>query len=89
MESNFEENIDLTNEYRIKILPDPIGNKDAASKNYIGNAIDETSLVRKNQYDDFNNQNLTAINSISLNTQAVNDNQVLNDQNNHEENQRS
>ena len=40
------------------------------------NAIDETSLVRNNQGNDFNNNNLTNINSITLNTQAVNDNEV-------------
>ena len=41
------------------------------------NAIDGTSLVRNNQDNDFGNYNLTNINSITLNTQAVNDNQVI------------
>ena len=44
---------------------------------YVANAIDEISLVRNNQDKDFNNHNLTNINSITLNTQAVNDNQVI------------
>ena len=44
---------------------------------YVGNSIDESSLVRNNQDNDFINNNLTNINSITLNTQAVNDNQVL------------
>ena len=39
--------------------------------------MDETSLVRNNQDNDLNNNNLTNINSISLNTQAVNGNQVI------------
>ena len=44
---------------------------------YVDNTIDELSLVRNNQDNDFNNYNLTNIDSITLNTQAVNDNQVI------------
>ena len=44
---------------------------------YVDNAINEKSLVRNIQDNDFNNHNLTNINSITLNTQAVNDNQVI------------
>ena len=44
---------------------------------YVDNSIDEPSLVRNNKENDFSNYNLTNINSITLNTQAVNDNQVL------------
>ena len=47
------------------------------AKLYVDNAIDESSLVRKNQDNDFHNNNLTNINSITLNTQAVNDSQVI------------
>ena len=47
------------------------------SKLYVDNAIDESSLVRNNQDNDFNNYNSTNINRITLNTQAVNDNQVI------------
>ena len=46
------------------------------AKLYVDNAIDEESLVRNNQDNDFNN-NLTNLISITLNTQAVNDNQVI------------
>ena len=44
---------------------------------YVDNSIDETSLVRINKDNYFGNYNLTNINSITLNTQAVNDNQVI------------
>ena len=44
---------------------------------YVDNAIEESSLVRIIQDNDFNNINLTNINSITLHTQAVNDNQVI------------
>ena len=59
---------------------------------YVDKAIDETLLVRNNQDNEFNNINLTKINSITLNTQAVNDNQVLTNAHVdqfHQENERS
>ena len=92
LEANIEEEIDLKNQYRIKNLPDPTNLKDACNKNYIDNAVDEVSLVRNNKDNDFGNYNLTNIISITLNTQATNDNQVITkayvDQF-HEENERS
>ena len=48
-----------------------------AAKLYVDNAIDEPSLVRNNKDNDFGNYNLTNISSITLNTQAVNDNQLI------------
>ena len=61
--SNIEEDIDLKNQYRIKNLPDPISIREAVSKNYVDNLfndhIDQSSLVRNNQHNDFNNNNLT------------------------------
>ena len=77
IESNIEEDIDLKNQNRIKNLPDPINMREAASKNYVDNSIDEVSLVRNNKDNDFGNYNLTNINSITLNKQAENDNQVI------------
>ena len=47
------------------------------TKLYVDTEIDQSSLVRNNQDNDFNNKNLTNINSIILNTPAVNDNQVI------------
>ena len=44
---------------------------------YVDNVLDEVSLVRKKQDIDFNKFNLTNINSFTLNTEAVNDNQVI------------
>ena len=59
---------------------------------YVDNAVDESSLVRNNKDNDFKNYNLTNINSITLNTQAVNDNQVITEayvDQFHQENERS
>ena len=44
---------------------------------YVDNTRDEPSLARNNQDKDFNNNNLTNLNSITLKTQAVNDNHVI------------
>ena len=44
---------------------------------YVGRSLVESSLVRNNRDNDFGNKNLTIINSIILNKQAVNDNEVI------------
>ena len=44
----------------------------------ISNSAEELTLVRNNQDDNFENFSLTNIKSITLNTQAVKDNQVIN-----------
>ena len=85
IEAKIEEDIDLRNQYRVKNLPDSFSIQDACTKIYvdnifrndIDNAIDETALVRNNQDNDFNNKNLTNVKSITLNFQAVNDNEVI------------
>ena len=45
--------------------------------NAISNSVNESSLVRNNKDNDFGNYNLTNINSITLNKQAVNDDEVI------------
>ena len=47
------------------------------AKLYVDNAIDEPILVRNSNDNDFNNYNLTNKNSITLNKQAENDNEVI------------
>ena len=47
------------------------------AKLYVDNSIDESSLVRIKKDNDFGNYNLTNINSITLNKQAENDNEVI------------
>ena len=77
LEANIEEDIDLKNQYRIKNLPDPLSITEAASKNYVDNSINGISLVRNNKNNNFGKYNLTNINSITLNIQAENDNEVI------------
>ena len=52
-------------------------NEQLTPKIYVDNKIDEPTLIRNNQDNNFKNHNLTIINSITLNSQAVNDNEVF------------
>ena len=66
-----------TNASFIRVNQLPQIDSHLTAKLYVNNAIDESSLVRNNQDNDFNTNNLANINSITLNTQAFNDNQVI------------
>ena len=61
----------------VKVTYQPAVASHPTQKKYVDNAIDEKSLLRKNQNNDFNNNNVTSINSFNLTTQAINDNQVI------------
>ena len=55
----------------------PAVNEHLTPKIYVDNAIDEITVVIIDQDNDFNNPNLTNVNSITLNTQAGIDNNVI------------
>ena len=65
----------ITNARFIQVNQWPQIDSHLTAKLYVDTEKDQSSLVRNNQDNDFNN-NLTNINSITLNTQAVNDNPV-------------
>ena len=44
VESNFVEDIDLKNQYRIKTLPDPNSIREVCSKNYVDNLVNDPSI---------------------------------------------
>ena len=67
----------ITNARFIQVNQLPQIDSHLTAKLYVDNSIDEPSLVRINEYNDFSGYNLTNINSITLNTQAENDNQVI------------
>ena len=69
--------VKLENIKFVKVNYQPAVNEHLSPKVHGDNAIDEPSLVRTNKDDDFNINNLTNINSITLNTQAINDNEVI------------
>ena len=61
----------------MKVNYQPAINQHATPKIYVDNALDKSSLVRNIQDNDFKNNNLTNINTITLNKQAENDNEVI------------
>ena len=67
----------FTNARFIQLIQIPQIDSHLTGKLYLDKSIDEPTLVRKNQDNDFNNHKLTNINSITLNTQAVNDDHVI------------
>ena len=67
----------ITNARFIQVNQWPQIDSHLTPKLYFDNAIDELSLISDKQDNDFNNYNLTNINSITLNTQAINDNQII------------
>ena len=68
--------IKLKNIKFVKVNCQPAGKEHLTPKKKFDTAIDEISLVRIVQDNDFNKFNRTKINSITLNTQAVIDNQA-------------
>ena len=46
IETNFEEDIDLKIQFRIKSLPDPISIGEAVSKNYVDNLFNDPSKLK-------------------------------------------
>ena len=66
-ESNIEEDIDLKNQYRIKNLPDPISIRGAASKNYVDDLFNDTSIIKKTEHIDLNDRNITNARFIQVN----------------------
>ena len=67
IEANIEEDIDLKNQYRIKNLLDPISIREAASKNYVDNLFNDTSIVKNNAHIDLNDRNITNARFIQVN----------------------
>ena len=67
----------ITNARFIQVIQLPQIDSHLTAKMYVDNSIDEVSLVRNNQDKEFNNYNLTNINSITLNKPAKNDNKVI------------
>ena len=67
IESNIEEDIDLKNQFRIKNLPDPISIREAASKNYVDNLFNDSSIIKNSTHIDLNDKNITNARFIQVN----------------------
>ena len=70
-------NVKLENIKFVKVNYQPAVNEHLSPKIFVDNAIDESSLVRNNKDNDFGNYNLTNTNSMTLNTPAENENEVI------------
>ena len=70
IEANIEEDIDLKNQFRIKNLPDTISIKEAASKNYVDNELNDPSIIKSNNPHpdiDLNYKNIINVGLIEIN----------------------
>ena len=67
----------ITNARFIQVNQLPQIDSHLTAKLYVDNEIDQQSVVRNIQDNDFGNYNLTNINSITLNKQAENDKEVI------------
>ena len=67
IEANIEEDIDLKNQFRIKNLPDPISIREAASKNYVDNLFNDSSIIKNTEHIDLNDRNITNARFIQVN----------------------
>ena len=65
----------LDNVRFVKVNSLPAVSQHITPMQYVYDSLDETSLVKNNQIFEFHNNNLTNIKSITLNPQAVNDDQ--------------
>ena len=66
-EANIEEDIDLKGQYRIKNLSDPISIREGASKNYVDNLVNDSSIIRNTAHIDLNDRNITNARFIQVN----------------------
>ena len=67
IEINIEEDIDLKNHYRIKNLLDPISIREEASKNFVDNLFNDSSIVKNTEHIDLNDRNITNARFIQVN----------------------
>ena len=67
----------ITNASFFQVIQWPQIDSHLTPKLFVDTEIDQSSLVKNNQDNDFKNNNLTNERSITSNTKAVNDNQVI------------
>ena len=67
VESNFEEDLDLKNQIRMKNLPKPINIREVVSKIYVDNLFNDSSIVKNNASIDLDDRNITNARFIQVN----------------------
>ena len=68
IESKNEEDIDLKTQFRIKISPDPISIREAASKNYADCKFNDPSIIKNTDRVDFKDKDFDNVQSINVNS---------------------
>ena len=67
IESNFEENINKKNKFKIKNLPCPEENSDAVCKSYVDSLFNDSSLLKNTEHIHLNDRNVTNARFIQVN----------------------
>ena len=67
IEANFEEDIDLKNQFKIKLLPDLIISRKAASRKYVDNKSKDPSTSKNTAHIDMNDRIITNASFIQFN----------------------
>ena len=68
IENNIEEDINLINQYRIKILPGLFSIREAASKIFVDTKFNDRSLIKNTSHVDFNDKNLDNVSFVEVNS---------------------
>ena len=71
LESKIEDKIDLENQIRIKIFPDPTNFREAASKLVVKSKLNDPSITKNTTYFDFNDENFDNVGFIKLNSYSA------------------
>ena len=67
-EANIEEDKDLKNQYRIKILPHPISIRETCTENYVDKKFNDPSIIKNTAHVDFTDENLDKVRFIKVNS---------------------
>ena len=69
--ANIKEDIDLKNQNRFKILPDPVSIREAASKKYVDFKFIDSSIIKNTAHVDFNDKNLDNVRFVKVNSMVA------------------
>ena len=67
VENNIEEDIDLKNQFRFKILPDSLSTREAASKIFADDKYIDPSIIKNTEHIDLNDRKITNVRFIQVN----------------------
>ena len=59
IEANFEEDINMKNQFNIENLPRPQENSNAVCKSYVDNLFNDSKIIKNTTHIDLNDKNIT------------------------------